>query len=375
MLRALGALWIAVAASAALASEPVAGCEPVAGRRPVCGFQNPEDLVALPGDEALIVSEYGAQDGSRPGDLALFVLATEERRILFRGGDATGPAVSGWGDPACPGPPSVAFSPHGIDLAPRPDGSLALAAVQHGGRESIELFEVSGSGSDWRLAWRGCWIPPEGAWLNEVVLLSDGTVMTSHMMPRPDTRRTGALQGTGWLLHWTPEDADHGTDATAGAAGVEAAGGWQRVAGSEIGLANGFELSPDERTIYLNSSLGDGLRRIDRATGSVTGHADLGPLDNTTWSPDAELLIAHLVPDEEKGFDVCDAAARAPCPIAFQILAVDPSTLASRVLFDGAGSPMGAGTVGLRVGDELFVGSFSGDRILRVDLRPGPTGP
>ena len=30
--------------------------------------------------------------------------------------------------------------------------------------------------------------------------------------------------------------------------------------------------------------------------------------------------------------------------------------------------PMGAGTVGLRVGDDLFIGSFHGDRILRVDL-------
>ena len=29
---------------------------------------------------------------------------------------------------------------------------------------------------------------------------------------------------------------------------------------------------------------------------------------------------------------------------------------------------MGAGTVGLQVGDQLYVGSFAGDRILRVDL-------
>ena len=29
---------------------------------------------------------------------------------------------------------------------------------------------------------------------------------------------------------------------------------------------------------------------------------------------------------------------------------------------------MGAGTVGLVIGDELFIGSFAGDRILRVTL-------
>jgi hypothetical protein len=29
---------------------------------------------------------------------------------------------------------------------------------------------------------------------------------------------------------------------------------------------------------------------------------------------------------------------------------------------------MGAGTVGLQVGNEIFVGSFKGDRVLRVKL-------
>jgi hypothetical protein len=37
-------------------------------------------------------------------------------------------------------------------------------------------------------------------------------------------------------------------------------------------------------------------------------------------------------------------------------------------IYTSDGSPMGAGTVGLQVGNELFVGSFAGDRILRVDL-------
>jgi hypothetical protein len=30
--------------------------------------------------------------------------------------------------------------------------------------------------------------------------------------------------------------------------------------------------------------------------------------------------------------------------------------------------PLGGGTVGLQVGSELFVGSFGGDCILRIDL-------
>ena len=42
-------------------------------------------------------------------------------------------------------------------------------------------------------------------------------------------------------------------------------------------------------------------------------------------------------------------------------------------VYRSTGAPMGAGTVGLQVGDELFMGSFAGDRILRADL--GSTSP
>ncbi len=42
--------------------------------------------------------------------------------------------------------------------------------------------------------------------------------------------------------------------------------------------------------------------------------------------------------------------------------------LTTEDVYVGNGPPMGGGTVGLQVGDELFVGSFAGDRVLRVKL-------
>lgn len=355
--RALGSLLILVAATVATATEPITGCEASVDQRPVCSFHNPEDLAPLPGGEALLVSEYGTLEGTRQGGLALFVLASDERRILFKGGDATGPAAEGWGDPACPGPPPPGFSPHGIDLARRVDGKLALAAVQHGGRESIELFEVTGSGADWKVDWRGCWIAPDDAWLNEVILLADGSVMASHMMPRSSGGGLLDQSARGWLLHWTPQ------------------AGFEQVAGSVVRMANGFELSADEKTIYLNSTMGDGLRRIDRATGEVTGHAALGALDNSTWAPDGALLVAQLHSTDPASFEACANLANGACPIPFQIVALDPDSMETSVRFDSTGSLMGGGTVGLQVGNELFIGSFAGDRILRVDLSTKPHAP
>ena len=58
------------------------------------------------------------------------------------------------------------------------------------------------------------------------------------------------------------------------------------------------------------------------------------------------------------------------CSIPFKIVALDPDLMTIvETLYATDGAPMGAGTVGLRVGDELFIGSFHGDRIFRVNLK------
>src|SRR6185503_17968258 len=106
------------------------------------------------------------------------------RTVAFSGGDATAaPAGERWGDATCPGPPSAAFSPHGIDLARRRDGRLALLAVNHGGRESVEFFEVAEPEHP-TVTWRGCAIPPPESFLNEVAILPDGGFVTTHMFAR-----------------------------------------------------------------------------------------------------------------------------------------------------------------------------------------------
>ena len=97
--------------------------------------------------------------------------------------------------------------------------------------------------------------------------------------------------------------------------------------------------------------------------------ATAGP-DNSSWAPDGRLLVASFTGPLWETLR-CNGIERGACPAAFEIVAVDPESLATETIYRGRGAPMGAGTVGLRVGDELFVGSFAGDRILRVDLRAG----
>src|SRR5690606_22646224 len=138
--------------SASAAPGPILDCVAMGVARPICKFQSPEDIVALPGDEALLISGYGAMgaDGQirKSGGLYLFRLADESVETLYTGGTSADVAEAGWGDPTCPAPPAERFNAHGIDLVRRDDGRLALLVVQHFGREAIELFEVTGAGTD-----------------------------------------------------------------------------------------------------------------------------------------------------------------------------------------------------------------------------------
>jgi len=356
ILAALVLLGAAIGCTTDEGGEDLAasGCEAKGPVRAICGFQNPEDLVALPGGAAILVSEYGAMEGDRPGDLALFVLETEARRVVFRGGDADG-AESSWGDPTCPGPPPPAFSPHGIHLSTRPDGAHQLLVVQHGGRESIEFFEVQGSGQDFDVSWRGCVVAPHDAWLNSVAALPEGGFVTTNMMPRSAAGEDLAeafVRGDlrGYVLEWQPER------------------GFQILKGTIGPMPNGIEVSADGRKIFLNSA-GDGeVRRIDRTSGTIEARVAVPALDNARWAPDGRLLVASVLAAVDGFQDCLELAAGENCPMPFQIVAVHPESMQTEVLYTNPGSPMGGGTVGLQIGRELFIGSFAGDRILRVDL-------
>ena len=337
-------------------AEPIVSCDAVGPARPICGFHNPEDLELLPDGKQLLVGEFGSMQGERAGALALFDLASESRTVLYRGGDG-GSVSPGWGDPGCPGPPPPELSPHGIHLSRRADGSLQLLVVNHGGRESVELFEASRSGAGWGLAWRGCAVAPEGSWLNDVVALPEGGFLATHMLPK----RRGALQvleylkaaalgmQTGHALEWQPGR------------------GFRPLPGSESVFPNGIAISADGATLFLNASIAGKVLRIDRASGRALGSAEVPGPDNSSWAPDGRLLVASFVGPLWETLS-CGELERGSCPVAFEIVAVDPGTLATETLYRGGGAPMGAGTVGVRVGDELFVGSFAGDRILRVKL-------
>lgn len=340
-------------------APPIIDCTDIPGMHPVCGFQNPEDMALLPGGKALLVSQFGAMDGTRAGNLAVFRLASEELTPLFpSGGTGATPEVAAgerWGDPACP-PPTSAFSPHGIDLATRPDGRLELYVVNHGGRESVELFEVTPADDSATLAWRGCAVPPEETFMNDVVALPNTGFLVTHMYPKRDgiAGVLSMLRGlvgmdTGYVLEWTSDE------------------GFKKVAGTDAPFPNGIELSPDGTKIYLNVYLGNEVRKIDRKTGERLATAKVRQPDNITWGADGRLLVASHTAGMREML-ACGDVHQGACGFEFEIVALDPETLAEQVVFRHKGAPMGAATVAVQVGNDLWLGSFAGDRVSRVSL-------
>ncbi|MBW2415458.1 MAG: SMP-30/gluconolactonase/LRE family protein [Deltaproteobacteria bacterium] len=370
MSRALRLLGVGVALLAlpiaGCGGEPILSCEAANGIEPVCGLTNPEDLAPLPEyAHAMLVSQFGSMDGSKHGSILSWDSKTGIYRTLFPphgSRDVQDPEGmfwdhwkgEKWGDADCPGPPPPEFSPHGIDLTVRPDGRAMLLIVNHGGRESIEFVHVIVAGGYSGAIWRGCVVAPDDSQFNDVVALPDGGFLVTRMMSRTESQVGQMIRAifggtTGWVWEWQPGE------------------GMKKVAGTEGAMPNGIEISPDGEEIYVNMYAAGEVRRISRRTGELLGTAEIASPDNITWDEAGERLLVASHVDLALS---CAGIERGSCPTGFEIVALDPETMETEVLYANRGAPMGAVTVAVQRGDELFLGTFAGDRIGRLSLRP-----
>lgn len=336
-------------AGAAEVKQAIDNCLPVGDRVPICRFTAPEDMEVLPLGDQLVISEYGGLEGD-PGRLVAFNARSGRVYPLFPKPELTAePSV--WGDLSCSKPTASEFSPHGIHLSRRFEGQWQLLVVNHGPRETVEFFQVQRSDfGRYELNWRGCVTLPEKANLNDVVALPGGGFLVSHMFPKQDDKamqRAIAGRGRGGKLwHWDPFQ------------------GLKVVPNSRVPFANGVQISADGRRIFLNVYLPGFVRVIDRASGEIIKDIPVPQPDNSNWLPDGRLIVASHTGGVEQTL-ACSREMRA-CPLAFRLVAIDPQQLTSDIVFEQEGAPMGAGTAMQALGEHWYIGSFIGDRLLRV---------
>ncbi len=344
----------ALAADSALPQPTVAtellSCEAQAGMTPYCGYKNPEDLVHIPDTELLIVSEMGEFLTDEPGTLSLLNMATGKRETLVIDWS---PKDANWGEATCSAPEAAALSPHGIDLTRRDDGELALLVVNHGGRESVEFFSVAASGD---LSWRGCALPPDDPFINDVAARHDGGFYVTHMWNKSTefTAVATALQSgkpTGWVWSWSADK------------------GFTELAGTQALMPNGVAINADNSTLYVNAYFGGGTFAVNLDDQSRIGNIEARQPDNVTVADNGEIWIASH--QHSPIGQACTQVTEGPCLLPFQVIRANPETLERDVVLDQKGAPMGFATVALKVGERIYLGSAHGDRVVSFDLVSG----
>ena len=352
-MRTIGTVLALICVAAGLARAEGIGivpCESVGEMSPVCGFRNPEDLVALPGGEVLVVSEMGhMMEPESEGGLALFSIESATRLDLPIEWEGNGPL---WGESGCARPTHL--NPHGIDLARRADGALAFYVVNHATPESIQIFEMSEGEAGWEARWRGCVVAPDDALFNDVAAIPGGGFVATHMWDRDRTTLGLAFSvlfetDTGFVWEWQPKS------------------GFRRVPGTDGTMPNGIALSPDAKELFVNLYLEDRLIRVDRETGELLGEIEISQPDNVTVDEDGMLWVAghhNFVGDTE-----C-VGIEGACPWEYTITRVDPKTMRGEAVLNHEGPPMGFATVALLVGEKIYLGSAIGDRIVSMP-KPG----
>lgn len=304
----------------------------------VDGVWHPEDLVELPGTSWIIVSCMRSADHA--GGLFKVDAARPSHATELRWAPAAQQARLG---------PDV-FDPHGIATRRLADAAFELLVVDHGGGEAIDRLVLElGEEGPFIAAGERLVQPPRTS-ANAVAHLPDGGfVMTSMFDPtdRELLSRFARAEPTGQVWRWS------------------LANGWGRFGDQPMSGANGIAVSRDGFVIVCEWA----ARRIWRLDhdGRVVASAatDFLP-DNLRWTADGRLLLAGQSTRPEVLFG-CEARGDR-CPLAFRVGRLDPVSLTFESLItmdeaDAATEGFGGATGAMLVGEQIWVGSFTGQRI------------
>ena len=316
----------------------------------VCGPEKPEDVLALPGTRWLITS--GFADGA-----GLKLVDTAARRYVKWFTGVRGQIASDRRSfPLCPGPVDAAlFNARGLSLRSIGKDRWRLLVVNHGGRQSIEMFDIDATQDIPRLAWRGCVPMPTGQVANSVASFADGTTLVT-VLTRPGTSIADFVGGnrTGAVWQWRP-----------------GAPGFTMLPGTELPGNNGLETDPDQRRFYVVAFGWHAVMVFDRADTSQPiakiDAPDFMP-DNIHWS-NGRLLLAGMRLDEP----ACGGLRKVVEGVADPMLChrgwVVGELVDQRIATIAYGRPQ-PGFNGLSAaaiaGGELWLGSFQSGRLAVV---------
>ncbi len=335
--------WTLILAVALITSHPVraqsaalgaGGCSSIGELNFVCGMINVEDFLPVEGGRWLVTGSL------QPGSAGLYLVDTAAKTFkpavlsIAAKPDRTYP---------CTAPDLKGLATHGLDVIPGHGGQSTVYAVNHAGRDSIEVFHLHAAKGS--AEWVGCVIVPAGVNPNSVAAVPGGGFVVTKFLDNGDKDAfqhvlAGQMNGTVYL--WLPGK------------------GFSEVPGTQLSGDNGIVVSPDAKWLFVNSY---GTHEIYRVP--LPGHGndkgerssvkvDFNP-DNLRWTPAGKIFVT--------GQFITDAHHLSE-PLGWATVVLDPQTLKTTPLVKKPGYVEFAGaTSTVQVGSTLWFGTFRGDRM------------
>ena len=336
-----------------------AGCESSGDLHFICGAEQPEDLARVPGTRWLIASGFSAGSG-----LKLIDTVGRSAQRWYTGSAAQiRPDARQF--PQCPGPPDAqSFNAQGLNLRPVGDRQYRLRVANHGGRETVEVFDIDARQPVPALRWRGCLPLPQGLAANSVAAYSDGTTLIT-VLARPGHTYADFVNGldTGGVYEWRP-----------------ALGRFVLIPGSELPGNNGLETAADDSGFFVVAFGRHSIRRYQRdGTHPVESVAPGFMPDNVHWDG-GRLIAAGMSYDEpacggvRKVIDGVADAMR--CHRGFTIAELDPSRMTFQVLVAEPPNAVFNGvSAAVLIDGTYWIGSYQADRLAYRRESNGGTPP
>ena len=342
--------------SATASSSDTYHCRASDGHEFICGAERPEDVARIPDTPWLVFS--GFADGA-----GLKLVDTRVRKMRqWYEGSAQQIAWDRQRFGGCTSPPDPAvFNTRGLSLRTVQGRQHDLYVVNHGGRESIEVFRIDASHDEPQLHWLGCVLMPTATPANSVATYTDGTILAS-VLTHPGTSITDFVAGaaTGGVYEWRPGEAS-----------------FRLLPGTRLPGNNGIETSPDDREFYVVAFGWHAVVVYARNDTSQPVRKVVIPSfmpDNLHWDG-GRLILAGMQVDEPAcgGIrKIIDGKADdMRCHRGYTVAELDPLTLElTTIAYAEPLADFNGVSAARIVGSELWLAAYQGERIA-VRALPG----
>ena len=308
-------------------------CRPKGDLSFVCGVVNVEDFLPVEDGHWLVAGSL------KPGSAGLYLIDTAAKTFK-----AVTLSIAAKPDPRypCTAPDLKGMATHGLDVTPGHGGISTVYAINHAGRDSVEVFHLNAAKG--AAEWVGCVVVPAGANPNSVAAVPGGGFVVTKFLDNSDKdsfQHVLAGQINGVVYLWTPGK------------------GFSEVPGTQLSGDNGIVVSPDARWLFVNAYgtreiyrvplPGHGNDKGDRSSVKVDFHPD-----NLRWAPGGKIFVTGQFIDGQQ----LDG------PLGWATVLLDPQTLKTTPVVKEPGFPeFGGATSTVQVGSTLWFGTFRGDRV------------